>query len=58
MLFINDSARGGHILYLNHYLTLYKSFAEPHINYTSVTPNYGALHKSFRLLKLSDPKGC
>lgn len=49
--------RGGHIFYLNHHLS-YKSFTESYINYTSVTSNYGAFHKSLRLLKPSDPNGC
>lgn len=50
--------RGGHIFYLNHHLTSYKSFTESDINHTAVTSNYGAFHKSLHLLKPSDPNGC
>lgn len=38
-LFIKDSVRGGCIFSLNHHLTCYKSFIEPHVNYTPIIPN-------------------
>lgn len=36
MLFIKDSARGANVFYLNHHLTIYKSFTESHVNHTSI----------------------
>lgn len=57
MLFIKESARSGPIFYLNHHLTLYKSFAESHINYTSLISNYRALHESLHSLQPSGPTG-
>lgn len=40
-LFINDSVRGGCVFSLNHCLTWYKSFMEPHINHTPIIPSQG-----------------
>lgn len=40
-LFIKDSVRGGCVFSLNHCLTWYKSFMEPHINHTPIIPSQG-----------------
>lgn len=57
-LFIKDSVRGGCIFYLNHHLTCYKSFTEPHINHTPIISNQGPYTAVYIHRALGSPGGC
>lgn len=57
-LFIKDSVRGGCIFYLNHHLTCYKSFTEPHINHTPIISNQGPYTAVYIHRALGSSGGC